>query len=322
MLDLRHHSGYSITMPQETKGAFHYPPVSDRTVSSDIYLTSIGRMEHFPSTDYPAKGHPGEYEFDWNSGRALNDFALVWISKGEGEKELSKGAREPFANHETIFLIPGKWHRYRPLPKSGWREQWICLNGEHLHRLRSRGLLPSENQSLGFHPNPAWLASFDSLHKAASQAPRQNDILWGAQALHIVLQAYALSSQSSKSTHSSSLIESALLAIRENAHRPFTVADLATLHRTTQRTLERHFAQHHVRSPQQEIIHVRLERATRMLANPEIPIKEIAYTCGFGSPKLMSYNFRRFRRQTPSQLRKQGQGQDRSSPFEPNRNHK
>lgn len=284
--------------------SLRYPPVTDRVVASDLYLTSIGRLSYQPGSDYPRGGHPADYAFSWRQGRRLNDFALVWIESGSGEKELAGGRSEPFLEHEAILLTPGSWHRYRPNPSSGWRERWVSLNGEHLLRLRRRGLIPGANCSLGLQDEPDWRASFERLLDEVCAGDGDNHLHWGAVALRILLQACGGWPARQRLERADGLIGRALELIRQNSHRSLSVRWLAAALETTPRTLERHFAERHGRSPRAEIIHARIERATRLLASPEIPVKEIAYTCGFGSPKLMNHNFRRCRGMTPTELRR------------------
>lgn len=290
-------------MASQATGTFHYPPVYDHLISSELYLTSIGLMVYPPDCSYPHPGHPDAYRFSWQKGRRLNDFALVWICKGKGKKELTRGDAEDFAEHESIFLTPGAWHRYRPVRQCGWTEHWLCLNGEHLHRLRLSGHLPTRNVSLGTGDSPAWIQSFKHLLSSVDAAPHRNTPAYGAEGLSILLDACAKRVSSSKPPGEDPLLQRALVIIREHCHRPLTVSRLSERLSTSPRTLERHFAQAHVRSVRHEIIHVRLERATKLLANPALSIKEVAYTCGFGSAKLMNYNFQRFRQTTPGQVR-------------------
>ena len=290
--------------PLEPVGAFHYLPVTDRLLHCELYLTALGSRHYPPGSSYPDKCHPQGYDFNWQSGRRLSDFALVWLSAGRGTREFQD--REPtlFQTDEVIFLTPGAWHRYRPNPETGWCEHWLCLNGEHLHRLRLRGFLPADNRSLGVITHRQWESTFQDLHQAVAEEPGQTRPEWGAMGLQILLTAAGAAKPPSTSPDRDPLLLRALKRIREHAHRQIMIEVLAAELKVSPRTLERHFAARHIRGVREEIIHVRLERACRLLGQPEIPIKEIAYTCGFQSPKAMNYNFRRFRQTTPSEIRK------------------
>ena len=293
--------------PPQANGHFYYPPVSDTLLSCELYLTSIGTLHYPAGTSYPSDGHPGDYQFSWKRGRRINDYALVWIAAGEGEKELSTGRPDTFTCGEAIFLMPGAWHRYRPAALTGWTEHWLCLNGEHLQRLRLSGFIPDSNASLGIPADVGWQRDFERLFSSVVKANGINQPHWGATALQILLHACEGSQQrrAPSAAPADTLIQRALLTIRENAHRNYSVKELAAAMHPSPRTLERHFAESHIRSPRDEIIHVRIRRACRLLANPDIPIKQIAFTCGFGSAKLMNYNFQRLRQTTPGAVRRE-----------------
>lgn len=273
-------------------------------VECELYLTSLGWISYPPGSEYPSGSHPREYDFTWESGRRLSDFALVWLSRGIGEIELVKGEDGPLAPGMAILLSPGHWHRYRPDPTTGWTENWICMNGEHLHRLRIRGFLPSGNNRLQTADASSWEAVFQELLKDVFSNLGNNQPLWGSKGLQILLQATSRTENSSIENAEDPLVHKALRLIRQQAHRPLTVDRLASLLNSSRRTLERHFSRIHTRSPHEEILHVRLTRASRMLGDPEIPIKEIAYACGFGSPKLMNHHFGRTVGKTPGELRR------------------
>lgn len=297
------------SMNASAHGDFLYLPVDDSLARSELYLTSIGQADYPPGVPFPAPEHPSEYFFRWEKGRILHDFALVWISNGGGEIEIGSGRRESFHAGCAAILVPGAWHRYRPNRDTGWTESWLCLNGLHLHRLRARGFLPQENvYTDGSHSIPL-SATFHRLFHEIKQSAVWNRVHWAALALEMLLRTYdRVRPNQEAPSHSRTLTRNALEEIHQNAHRKLTVEKLAERLGVTRRTLERHFSRSHSRSPQSEIIHVRLSRAVRMLQNPEIPLKEIAYTCGFGSPKMMSHSFRKYLNQSPTEIRHKREG--------------
>jgi len=287
--------------PAEPDGRVHYPPISDRVIETELYLTSIGSLHYPPGAPYPSRDHPKEYWFSWRAGRRLNDYALVRVDAGRGEKELSRGRQAPFASGETILVCPGEWHRYRPDPATGWTERWLCLNGEHVFRLRRKGWIPEGNASLGVHAAPGWRERFDRiLDEAVAEGSGAH---LGAAGLAVLLQACAKRAADAPEAPADG-VGRAMRLIRENCHRRLQVADLAAALEVSPRTLERRFLRERGRGPREEIIRVRLERAKRLLARRDMPIKAIAYTCGFGSPKLMNRNFRRFLGATPGAFRR------------------
>jgi len=91
--------------------------------------------------------------------------------------------------------------------------------------------------------------------------------------------------------------------IETNCHRPIGIRDVATSLGVTRRTLERHFQNFAQVTPAFHLQRTRLERARRLLCQTDLPIKAISYTCGFGSPQRMIYDFRKVWQMTPGQVR-------------------
>ena len=72
----------------------------------------------------------------------------------------------------------------------------------------------------------------------------------------------------------------------------------------TASTLQRGFAKYVGISPQQYLIHLRMNRAIELLTENELSIKEIAASCGFEDEKYFSRAFKKNYGSSPSQFRK------------------
>ena len=101
--------------------------------ASDV--TGAGIATVLPGEEYPQKGHPTLYDFRWDRGRTLPEFAINFISEGGGEFESRETGEMPIGPGSLFLLAPGVWHRYRPHPQSGWTERWFNFSGEIAHCL-------------------------------------------------------------------------------------------------------------------------------------------------------------------------------------------
>ncbi len=100
---------------------------------------------------------------------------------------------------------------------------------------------------------------------------------------------------------------SALVFIRENAHRPIGVADVAAASGVSRRVLERRFARHLQCTPHEQLCRVRIRMACRLLAETPLPIEEVAVRCGFANNSRLVEQFTRRVGCTPSEYRRQRQ---------------
>ena len=292
----------AVDLPQ-----FRYLPVNRKLIQLGFYLTSIGSHHYAPNTPYPAAGHPTAYRFDWNKGRILHDYALILITAGSGEFETEKVPLTCVKPGQAIYLVPGDWHRYRPQMATGWTERWICLNGFHLHQLRKAAIIGKSSLLLEPADLKTITSSLERLFLDVSATPAVNKFAWSARALEILLHGFEATHNRAKvRLHKRGLdplVNQAFSLIHENCHRPLTVDSVAAHCRTIRRTLERHFKSNGLSSVAQEIAECRLERAESLLKESQLPVKEIAFACGFATAQRMIYSFHQHRGYTPGSLR-------------------
>jgi LacI family transcriptional regulator len=101
------------------------------------------------------------------------------------------------------------------------------------------------------------------------------------------------------------LVSRALRLIAGGACRGMRVRDVVTALPTTGRSLERRFRRILKRTVIDEITRVRLERAKRLLAETDAPLKTIADRCGFSRPEILAKVFRRVEGAPPGSFRRE-----------------
>ena len=99
-------------------------------------------------------------------------------------------------------------------------------------------------------------------------------------------------------------VAAALRFLRENAHRPIRVADAVRAANVSRKTLELRFRRTLGRTPHDELIGLRLERAADLLARTDWPLKRVAAASGFSYPEHLHAVFRQRKGTTPGEYRK------------------
>jgi LacI family transcriptional regulator len=97
--------------------------------------------------------------------------------------------------------------------------------------------------------------------------------------------------------------EAALAFIRRSACNGITVPDVAGYLNISRRVLERRFQTFLGRSPNDEIVRVRLERSKELLAGTNLTIAEISERIGFGTASYLCQVFRRRLGFSPAEFR-------------------
>jgi AraC-like DNA-binding protein len=118
-----------------------YLPVGKNERKRGCWVSALGHAAIPPAAVYPSEEHPQSHLFDWERGRLLPGFQMIYLSEGRGTFE-SKATGKVLVEKGTFFvLFPNLWHRYRPDPRTGWEEWWIEVGGEVWERLQEEGVL-------------------------------------------------------------------------------------------------------------------------------------------------------------------------------------
>lgn len=96
----------------------------------------------------------------------------------------------------------------------------------------------------------------------------------------------------------------AIRFMREHAYRGISVQEVLDHAKLSRRSLENHVRAVLGHAPHQELVRLRVERATHLLDTSTLPLQEIARSCGFSDGRQMSETFRRHLALTPSQYRR------------------
>ena len=133
---------------------YRYLQVDADNFWQELYVTTVGCLNYPAGRPYPASGRPDAYNFDWNRGRVLGDFAIVLLSRGAGTFE-TRTSMSICRAGDVLLIPPEVWHRYRPglrqavfFPFSGKREPVPLLG------LSWRWMGPAHDIS----PKGQWLA--------------------------------------------------------------------------------------------------------------------------------------------------------------------
>jgi transcriptional regulator GlxA family with amidase domain len=99
------------------------------------------------------------------------------------------------------------------------------------------------------------------------------------------------------------VVTQALTLIWTHSHRELSVEQIARELPVSRRTLERRFQASTGRTVIEEITRCRLSRAKRLLAETDLPVKNVAHLSGFPSEEQMRIVFRQIEKIAPSEYR-------------------
>jgi AraC-like DNA-binding protein len=285
-------------------GFYRYLPISRRDRIWGLYVTTVGEARIAPHTLYPPGGHPKGFAFDWQHGRALDCFGLLYISSGRGKFESKPNISVSLEAGHAFLLFPGVWHRYTPDPETGWHEHWIGFDGETARNWRRHRFISPHNPVLKVGAEDTVLAAFSQVMQATrANHPALQQVLAGAAASLVGLFYSAQQGQPVTETQTPNAIALAIARIQNEYALPLDMDRLAQELGVSYSWFRSRFAAHTGLSPHQYLLEFRLAHARSLLAETNLSVKQIALETGFEDEHYFSRLFRHKLSLTPSQWR-------------------
>lgn len=291
-------------MKPEGTSFYRYFPISRRDKNWGLYVTTAGEERAAPHTVYPSSGHPKGYAFDWQHGRILDGFALVYISSGKGTFESKPHFSAAIEAGHAFLLFPGVWHRYAPNPGTGWHEHWIGFNGDMAQRWLKHKFISKKNPVVRVNAEDTVLTTFNRVMQAVRQnRPALQQILAGATDNLMGVIYSAQQAQPAADTQNANVIERAITRIQNEFERAMDMRLLAQEFGVSYSWFRHSFTAHTGLSPHQYLLELRFVRARSLLAETDLSVKEIAMQTGFEDELYFSRLFRQRLNLSPSQWR-------------------
>ena len=283
-----------------------YLPQSPEAVAWGLYVLDAGYTLIAPNTPYPPGEHPDSNMFTWDKGRTLDSFTLVYITRGKGQFESQSGGTHTIDAGDLFILHPGEWHRFQPDPTSGWDEHWVEFDGEHARRIMRHSAFSPQQPVFSIGADESILRLFIEISEATqSQAPGF-ELIIATQTSQIVARLLArLQYDSPEARDMEALIRRACLHILQNAEQTIDPQQLSFELGISYSAFRSHFKQITGLPPGQYQIHIRLNKARRLLRNSTLSIQEIAEQLGFESIYYFSRLFKKKTGCSPLAYRKQ-----------------
>ena len=281
-----------------------YLTPGERDKDWGIYLNVAGTSRVQPNSVYPPPLHPTGYHFNWRQGRLLNEYQINYITEGKGILETSTG-KYPIKPGSILLISPNIWHRYKPLLKTGWKEQYIGFNGTIATQFLTHPLFSAELPviQIGMHEEvlDTYLKIFDL---AKEEKPGYQQIASG---MIVKLLGYLLSFEMQKEftgKRIATIIEEARFKMRAEVDKTISLEQLAEEYHIGYSYFRRMFKSYTGVAPHQYYLELKIMRAKELLLSTDKSIKEISFELGFQSIHYFSRIFKSKTGTSPGKLRK------------------
>ncbi len=275
----------------------------------NLKVNTVGFESISALASYPTAGHPQEYSFNFEQGRILQEFQLVYITKGSGQFVSRHCPIRPISEGSVFFLFPGEWHSYQPEKETGWESYWLGFDGLQAAKLLESKLISPENPvvEIGYDEEIVSLCN-KILEISKSEHPAFQQFLSG---MLVHLLAYFLYREKNKSWSDKEVLtkmEKARLIMREKFNTSISPEDIARMLNMSYTWFRRMFKQYTGLAPAQYLMQLKIQKAKELLTLSDLPIKEIAIELGYESIDYFSTSFKRQTQLTPGEFRNTGKG--------------
>lgn len=274
-----------------------------------LSINSVGHQMISKNEVYPPQDHPTRYLFNIQNGRILNEYQLLYITRGKGILSTSKSGSWNIKEGYMFLLFPGEWHTYWPDSESGWSEYWIGFNGGIIDHWVGNGFFTKEQPLFNIGLNEEIISLYKrAIIIADAQEANFQQALSGIVCNLISMAIYLSRNRSFSMSDVSSQINKAKIAIHENIStiKPEELAKMTFMSYSRFRKI---FKDYTGFAPSQYIQEVRLTMAKEMLTNTMMPIKEIAFELGYENKDYFFTVFRKATGMTPAGYRRLTQGE-------------
>lgn len=278
-----------------------------------LAINSVGHQSIAENEVYPPQGHPTRYLFNTQNGRILNEYQLLYITKGGGTFTSKTSTRWTVKDGTMFLLFPGEWHTYKPHESSGWNEYWIGFNGRIMDEWVKAGFFSKESPIFNVGLNEELISLYKrAIIIADAQEANYQQALSGIVCNLISMALYLSRNKDFSASNIAEQINNVKVIVYENIST-ITPKDLAKSICMSYSKFRKIFKEYTGFAPSKYIQEVRINIAKEMLTNTSKSIKEIAFELGYENKDYFFTVFRKVTDMTPIAYRRHTQGESFSN---------
>ncbi len=227
-------------------------------------------------------------------------YSLIYVLRGEGEYVDEAGQIFPLRAGWIFQRFPGHPHLLRIQADSGWAECFLAFDGTTQSTLTTFGLIPRE--PVYFLGHCDWLIEgFDHLLNELDKADEDQLPRRFSEAVNLMADIRLASAHHAPPT--TTVLNEACRRLSTHLDQRLEISALWEGLPFRYETLRKLFHQHLGISPTLYRLRCRIDMARRLLSEPSLSVKDIAYRLGYPSPYAFSAQFKKFAGCSPHHFR-------------------
>jgi AraC-like DNA-binding protein len=253
-----------------------------------------------PNTVYPPKknDHPVLFR-SVAEGRTLQDFQIVYITKGQGTFN-AEGNTYTVKPGSMLLIMPGMRHSYKPVFETGWQEYWVGFNGSFFTKLVREGILSKEHLFFDVGLHEQYLNIFDQIFEEVRAQRPLYQFKAGIGVMMLLGEILTHERRKEQPNYYQKIVEKAKYLMEFNVYGVINLPSIAEQIGISPSRLNEIFKTYTAMTPYQYYIHIKILKAERLLEQPDVSVKEVAFRLGFDDQYYFSRLFKNKTGVTPS----------------------
>lgn len=285
---------------------YKYLPTSEEDESWGLYVLNAGCNRISKQVAYPSAEHPAHHYFDWEKGRVLDEYQVIYISRGEGIFESAICKKAIVKEGTVLFLFPGEWHRFKPNAATGWDEYWVGFKGTIIENLVKQHFIEPQHAVLNIGVNEQVIHLLTAIIEKTKEEKTGYQPLVSGIVLHLLGLIHSLIKQRSFEPEdiTESIINKARIIFRTNIEQDITMEKIAGELNVSYAWFRKAFKTYTGIAPNQYLLQLKIEKAKMLLTDHSKPVKEVASILNFESAFYFSKLFKEKTGVSPEGYRK------------------
>lgn len=293
----------------ESESHIKYLLASEQDVNWDLVITTVGYQNIDAHTKYPSSSHPVRYLFSTENGRVLNEYQLIYITRGSGRFVSSSHKIVRVEAGDIFLLFPGEWHNYSPDSETGWHESWIGFTGINMDEKCEKGFFQKTKPI--FHIGIC--DDVFALFQKATQVAQEQKIGYQQVLSGIVnlLLGYTYSRSrlyNFTGKNKDFIVARAKVMMQDMYDSDISGEEIAEKLGVSYSSFRKSFKMYTGFAPNQYMLQIKMSKAKELLTNTDMACQQVGYAVGFETPSAFHIAFRNKVGMSPNSYREMTQG--------------
>lgn len=293
-------------IPHHLNRNVNYMVTSEEDELWGLTVTTVGHQRIEENELYPPKNHPKGYYFNPEKGRVLNEYQLLYITDGNGVFTFGTTNKQTcyITEGKMFFLMPGVWHTYKPIEKSGWNEYWIGFKGNIIDKIVEEGFFINRPPVFTIGLNERIVDLYLKAIEIANEERAGYQQALSGIVMHILgLMYYRDKTRDFQDENLIQKMNKAKVIMRESVYKNISAEDIAGELNISYSGFRRAFKEFTGSSPSKYMVELKLNEAKLLLSTTSQSVKEIAYSLNYENPDYFPVFFKKRTGMTPLEYR-------------------